>query len=308
MLEYRSAAKLLNTYIIPLEKWYDDNGRVHSSFQLHRTVTGRLSTRDPSLQNIPEEGFEKKPELDIRALYIAPPGKVLLYADYSQAELRVAAVLSQAPFLMEAYKRGDDLHTQAAIDRYGPDFTPRQRFFIKTVNFGILYGRSAASLARDTRLPGMTQAVAAQYVRDYFARMPAVRQWIRVVQQRTRQHGYAETSFGRRRRFGLITGETVGRIQRQAVNFMCQSTASDITLTALIRLTKRLHGLAEVLLTVHDSILFECLPQHLAEVARIVKETMVEVPLEFLGDTVPFTVALEVGQRWGELTPYEEKR
>jgi len=302
---YKKLAKLFSTYIVTLPDIYDDRKRVHTSFRIAGTVNGRLSSADPNLQNIPREGFQARPELDIRSLFVASPGMTLVHADYSQAEFRVFAWLTQDPFLLRAYREGDDLHDEVSVDMYGEGFSKEQRVQAKMVNFGLLYDRSAHSLARDTRLPGMTQREAVAYVDAYFARMPKARAWQRAQKKKARTQGYVETIFGRRRRFGLTTGKNMDEVGKQAINFPPQSIANDLTLISLTRLHYILERVAYILLTVHDSILSECLPEHVKEVARTMKETMEAVALEFLGDSVPFTVDIETGKRWGELHKYE---
>lgn len=303
--DYRKVAKLFSTYIVNLPDLYDDQQRVHTSFRLAGTVTGRLSSAGPNLQNIPREGFQARPELDIRSLFVASPGMVLVHADYSQAEFRVFAWLCQDPFLLNVYREGLDLHDEVSVDMYGEGFSKEQRVQAKMVNFGLLYDRSARSLARDTRLPGMTLSEAITYVNEYFARMPKAREWQRMQRKKVRTQGYIETIFGRRRRFGLTTGKNIDEVGKQAINFPPQSIANELTLISLTRLHYVLNEVACVLLTVHDSILSECRPEHVPKVARTMKETMEAVALEFLGDSVPFTTDIETGKRWGELHKYE---
>lgn len=295
LAEYRKKSKLYSTYVKGVAEAVEDDGRVHCTFLLHGTETGRLSSRGPNMQNIP-----RGPE--IRNAFIAPPRHVLLQADYSQAELRVLATLSGDDFLRDVYLTGKDLHDEVAREIYGPNFTKEQRVRAKAVNFGIAYGRTEYSLAKEYN---MSKAEAKQLINDWFARMPKAKRYIQESRQKPRKGQIPETPFGRRRRFGLITDDNAWAIENEAVNFPIQSTASDLTLRSAIILHEKLKGKAHILNLVHDSILFEVPEDNVKEVAQIVKEVMERVPQEELKTDIPFVVDLEVGQRWGSLKKYE---
>lgn len=303
--QHRHVAKLLGTYIEGMQQRVDSNGRLHTNFLLFGTVTGRLSSANPNLQNIPSDPDDPYGR-QIRNLYIASEGMKLLYLDYSQAELRMIATLSEDPFLVEVYQGDRDLHNETATEIFGPDFTSRQRFFAKTVNFGLPYGRSARAIAKDVNLPGLSQATAEEFITRYFERIPKVVAWIESVKRTVRAQGYVESKTGRRRRFPLRTDDIIAEVERQSVNFMSQSGASDTTLCSLIHIHNELKGRAHVLLTVHDSILLECPSEHVEEVAREGIAIMERTGAELWGDLVPFRASAETGDKWGSLVSLKE--
>uniref|UniRef100_A0A6M3J2I4 DNA-directed DNA polymerase n=1 Tax=viral metagenome TaxID=1070528 RepID=A0A6M3J2I4_9ZZZZ len=301
--EHRHLAKLLGTYIVGLQKRAEGD-RIHTNFLLFGTVTGRLSSRNPNLQNLPSDPGDPYGS-QIRDLYIASEGMSLIYLDYSQAELRMIATLSEDPFLIDVYQKGGDLHNETSIELFGPNFTPRERFFAKTVNFGLPYGRSAAAIASDVNLPGLSRAQAEEFITRYFERIPRVVQWIEETKKTVRAQGYVESRTGRRRRFPLRTDDIIAEVERQSVNFLAQSGASDTTLTSLIHMHHELAGRAHVLLTVHDSVLLECPTEHVEEVAKEGVAIMERTGEELWGSLVPFKASAEVGERWGSLRELE---
>ena len=301
MLGYRGAAKLLSTYFIGYEKCVDGDGAIHTSFLLHGTVSGRLSCASPNMQNTPRE-----PKM-ARNMFRARDGMTLLQADFSQVELRVFAWYTQDPFLLEVYREGRDLHSEVAREMFGADFTKEQRVAAKAVNFGTIYGRSAGALAMDANLPGMSVQEAQTYIEHFFQRMPRAMAWIKAIQKRAVEKGELMTPLGRRRRFPLITFENRSEIERQAVNFMCQSLASDFTLVSLVEIHNRLktQGWGNVLVTVHDSIIVECKPEHVQQVARMMHNVMTTTPTKLignrLGEIVPIEADFDIGTHWGML-------
>ena len=300
LVHHRHLSKLLGTYIEGAQQRVDPYGRLHTNFLLFGTVTGRLSSRDPNLQNLPSDPDDPYGN-QIRNLYIASEGMSLVYLDYSQAELRVLATLSEDPFLVEVYQGNRDLHNETSIELFGPNYTSRQRFFAKTVNFGLPYGRTARALAKDANLPGLSQQLAEEFITRYFERIPGVVRWTEGIKRLVRAQGYVESKTGRRRRFPLRTDDIILEVERQAINFLCQSGASDITLKSLITIHNELAGKAHILLTVHDSILLECPIENVEEVAQRGKAIMAQVAEGIWGPLVPFKASSEVGERWGSL-------
>lgn len=302
LLQYRKAKKLYSTYIEGLEELMDRDGRVHTTFNLHGTVTGRLSSSRPNLQNIP------RPDTDggrVRNLFVATPGYILVQGDLSQAEVRVLAYYSQDKTLIEAMEH-EDIHTRTAslMFRVSPEeVTKELRTAAKRITFGLIYGMSTQSLAREL---DVSLAEAEELVDKFFSIFPKAREWIEDTKAFVLAHGYVETPFGRRRRFDVITRENRGEVLRQAVNTLIQSVASDLTLSALIRLGNAFLGEDEstrLLLTVHDSILLETRSE-VAEIASIVKKEMEQVP-SWVG--VPFVAEVEVGWRWGSLQKWQHE-
>jgi len=300
LVKHRHLSKLLGTYIEGAQRRVDPSGRLHTNFMLFSTVTGRLSSRDPNLQNLPSDEGDPYGS-QIRNLYIASEGMSLAYLDFSQAELRVLATLSEDPFLVEVYQGDRDLHNETSVELFGPNYTSRQRFFAKTVNFGLPYGRTARALAKDVNLPGLSQRVAEEFITRYFERIPGVVRWTESIKRLVRAQGYVESKTGRRRRFPLRTDDIILEVERQAINFLCQSGASDTTLRSLIAIHRELAGRAHILLTVHDSILLEAPTEHIEEVAREGVAIMARSGLEIWGPLVPFRASAEIGGRWGNL-------
>lgn len=293
---YRHAAKMYSTYVMALEDKLDINGRAHTSFLLHGTVTGRLASRDPDLHNQP-----RGPK--IRNLYIASPGHTLLYPDYSQVEFRILAVLAKDEYLLQCYREGRDLHAETVKLFWGEDADLQDeeiRMIAKNLNFGINYGRTPQGVAADAELK-ITVREAQVYIAQIYKQRPGVAAFAKECKRQAHEDGVLETLFGRRRRFPLITAANAAGTGRQARNFPIQSTASDCKLTALLRLKEALPPEAHLLLEVHDSILLEC-PTHMVdEVARMTRDIMEAVPRELVGDSIPWVVDVKVGHRWGSL-------
>lgn len=298
ILDYRLKSKLLSTYVDGLLDRVDPvDGRVHADFLLFGTETGRLSSRNPNLQNIPQLVGPI-----IRRAFVAEPGYILVEADYSQLELRIAAYYSRDRVLLKAYREGLDIHTQVAADVFRVPYdkvTYEQRYIAKYIDFGIIYGRQAHSLA--TGELQCSVAEAQSYIDRFLSQFPDLRAWIRQQQAQAIEQGFVETPFGRRRRFPLVTDENVGDIQRQSVNTPIQSLASDVCLTSLTRLVNTLDlRKCRPVSTVHDSILFEVLEAEVdryVEIIRTEMETGCPIPIT---DTVPLKVDLKISHSWGE--------
>lgn len=304
VLEHRELTKLKSTYVDALPALVNPaTGRLHTSYHQTGTVTGRISSSAPNLQNIP---IRSPLGRQVRRAFVAQPGWVLLGADYSQIELRVLAHISGDPGLTAAFRRGEDIHASTAaaifdipIDRV----TPEQRRFAKQVNFGLIYGMSVGRLARDGGIPQME---AENFVAQYFGRFPKVREYLERTLAQAKNQGYVETLLGRRRYFPVL--QTVSpaqeqarrRAEREAVNAPIQGSAADIIKRAMLNLHRALHerGLAaRMILQVHDELVLEVPREELPAVTPLVREMMESAyPLR-----VPLKVDLSVGTNWGEM-------
>ena len=258
ILEWRALQKLKGTYIDALPNLvHPQTGRVHTSFNQAVAATGRLSSSDPNLQNIP---IRTELGREIRRAFIAEPGCLLISADYSQIELRVLAHLSEDESLIEAFKRGNDIHDRTARAVFGSksglnEYELRRR--AKIVNYALLYGKTAFTLARDI---GVTPQAAQQFIDAYFDGFPAVRGFIEETIARARETGMVKTLFGRRRLVPELTSRNAqirAAAERVTVNLPIQGTAADILKCAMIDLHRTLAHRASMILTVHDELLFE---------------------------------------------------
>ena len=297
ILEYRGKLKMLRTYVEALLDAADDEGRVHTNFNLHGTVTGRLSSSDPiNLQNIPRTE-------EARNAFIATPGYTLVEADLSQAEVRVLAWYCKDPNLIKALAEGGDLHIRTAsiMFRKKPEeVTKDLRQAAKRLSFATIYGQSVEALAKEL---GVSVTEAKELQEQFFSAFPRAREWIKAQQELALATGVVTTPFRRKRRFEYITRDNKAEVLRQAVNAPIQSVASDITLSALIRVGHKLgnNQNTRLLITVHDSILLETTEDPI-EVARWMKQEMVG---DVLDNTVPFDADVKIGPRWGSLKEVE---
>ncbi|MGE5361213.1 MAG: DNA polymerase I [Bacteroidales bacterium] len=304
ILEWRALMKLKGTYIDALPQLINRvTGRVHTCFNQAVAATGRLSSSDPNLQNIP---IRTELGREIRGAFVADEGHVLISADYSQIELRVLAHLSGDQALAEAFRDNVDIHDRTALKVFGPDsgIDPHElRRRAKIVNYALLYGKTAFTLARDI---GVTQQAAQEFIDAYFAGFPGVRQFIDRTLEEARQTGVVKTLFGRRRAVPELTsrnGQLRQAAERVAVNMPIQGTAADILKRAMIDAQQALdarnaqgHKPARMILTVHDELLFEAAEADADAVAAIVKEKMESaVPL-----SVPVVVDVGIGKNWKE--------
>ena len=290
---YRYVSKLISTYIDGLGKLADSNGVVHTEFNQTKTETGRLSSSEPNLQNIPVRDDEGRV---LRALVVAREGNVLVSADYSQIELRVMAHLSGDENLISAFRNGEDVHTSVAKELFGTETpTANERRVAKTVNFGIIYGMSSFGLSE--RL-GIFPREAKEYIDKYFARYPKVKEYLDGVVASAREKGYAESLLGRRRAIPELTS---GKFQqrafgeRAAMNMPLQSTAADIIKIAMLKVHKALSGMqAKLILQVHDELIVDTPLSELDSVITILRQEM-ESAVEL---TVPLTVEVGCGRDW----------
>lgn len=294
ILQYREYQKLLTTYIRPLPALADQNSRVHTNYAPD-TATGRISSKNPNLQNIPS-----RTELgrEIRQAFIAPKGRVLLAADYSQIELRLAAHFSHDPVMLEAFQSGRDFHAETAA-KIGVD-----RRTAKVINFSILYGKGAFGFAQDM---GISVAEAKAYIDQYFKTFKGLRQYLDELIEQARTVGYLETMDGRRRYFpALQTGNHNQRAaaEREAVNFPIQGSAADLLKAAMIKLAPLLPPESLLILTVHDELVLEVPESEVEATAKLVQTVMTEV-IELL---VPLEVEIKSGPNWNQLEPIKLKK
>lgn len=300
LLAWRSLSKLKNTYVDVLPRLVNpETGRVHTSFNQAATATGRLSSSNPNLQNIPVRGDWGR---RIRECFIAPAGSQILSADYSQIELRVLAHLSGDEALAQAFTDGEDIHTRTALALFdvAPDkVSPEMRRTAKTVNFGVLYGMSAFGLAASL---GITRAEAAHFIEEYFSAHPGVSAFIARTVEDARQCGYVSTIMGRRRPVPELSSSNHNtRLlgERLAVNTPVQGSAADIIKIAMLRIHDELKGgelKSRMILQVHDELLFEVAGGEEDEVARLVVEGMQEA-VEL---SVPLVVEYGMGKNWAQ--------
>ncbi len=299
VLEYRELTKLKSTYTDGLLKTIAADGRIHTTFQMTVTDTGRLSSREPNLQNIP---IRRELGAGIRRMFVAGPGNVLVDADYSQIELRLLAHMSGDETMQNAFLTGEDIHTVTASQVFGlprEAVTAHMRAQAKAVNFGIVYGISAFSLSQDI---GVTPYEAKAYIDTYMEKYHGVREYMASVIAQGKEQGYVATLFGRRRYLPELTASNFNLRafgERVARNMPIQGTAADVMKLAMIRVYDRLKAevpAAKLLLQVHDELVVEC-PEALAEeTARILREEMEGV----VSWSVPLTVGTGIGKSWAD--------
>jgi DNA polymerase-1 len=298
ILEWRALAKLKTTYVDALPALIDPtSGRLHTSFNQTVAATGRLSSSDPNLQNIPVRTAEGR---RIRAAFIAAPGRRLLSADYSQIELRLLAHLSGDPALTAAFRSGDDIHARTAADVFGHLSAPEGRRLAKVINYGIVYGMGPARAAREL---GVSLADATAYIAEYFRRYAGVRAFLDATITQARQRGYVSTVLGRRRylpELGARDAAVRQFAERAAVNTPIQGSAADLIKRAMLDVHARLRERAldaHMLLQVHDELLVEVVEADASAAAAVVRQAMEGVwPLN-----VPLRVDVHVGGSWAEV-------
>ncbi len=299
ILEYREQAKLKSTYVDALPRQADAAGRVHTRFNQAVTATGRLSSSDPNLQNIPVRSELGR---EVRRAFIAGDGYRLVVADYSQIELRVLAHFSEDPGLIAAFAAGEDIHRATAARVFGvaPELvTPEQRRAAKTINFGLIYGMGAQALGREL---GITSRQAQGFIDAYFQQFPRVRSYMEEVRERARRGGKVSTLFGRHRYIaGLDSANQAVRAnaERQACNAPIQGTAADLIKLAMIRLATELRRCVagtHLLLQVHDELVLEVPTDHVEEVANLAREVMAQAATL----AVPLQVDVGVGTTWAD--------
>ncbi len=300
ILEHRSLCKLKSTYTDSLPRQiHPRTGRVHTSYNQAVTATGRLSSTDPNLQNIPIRNEQGR---RIRQAFIAPPGYKIISADYSQIELRIMAHLSQDPGLLKAFSQNNDIHTITAAEVFGlplERITSEQRRYAKTINFGLIYGMSSFGLSQQL---GVSREVAQAYVDRYFARYPGVKFYMEAIRAIARKQGYVETLLGRRLAIPEINSSQMQRrrgAERAAINAPMQGTAADIIKIAMISLDNWLKvskADIKMIMQVHDELVFE-VAEELVEMAipQIEKHMVQAIKL-----AVPLAVNISMGNNWDE--------
>jgi len=294
----RELAKLKNTYTDALPKLADSNQRIHTTFNQDVAATGRLSSTNPNLQNIPirtEQGRK------IREAFIADEGNVLVSADYSQFELRLAAVMAGDTALINGFKSAVDIHTKTASEVYEvpiDEVTKDQRRAAKVINFGVLYGMSPRGLAANT---GMSFIQAKHFIDQYFELRAPIRKFIDATLKQAREDGYVETYYGRRRPTPDVHSSNFmvrSGAERAAANMPIQGTEADLMKRAMLLVDQKIKGKGEQILQIHDSILIECPAENANEIATILKETMESVAPEL---PIPLQADVNIGNNWGEL-------
>ena len=304
MLEWRQVAKLKNTYTDTLPgEINQETGRVHTSYSLASTTTGRLSSNDPNLQNIPIRSEEGR---KIRQAFVAPKGTVLMSADYSQIELRLLAHMADIDVLKNAFHNGVDIHAMTASEVFGvpiEGMDPMTRRRAKAINFGIIYGISSFGLANQL---GIGRKEAQDYIDSYFARFPGIRDYMERTKSFCREHGYVTTLFGRRCHMPMINEKNGARrafAERAAINAPLQGTAADIMRRAMIRMHDALNAsrlTARMLLQVHDELIFEVPEAEVDEMRELAVGVMQGAALPAVEIAVPLIVEANTGCNWDE--------
>ncbi len=301
ILEYRQLTKIKSTYIDTLPTLVNPRtGRIHTSFNQTRTTTGRLSSSDPNMQNIPVRG-----ELggQVRQAFIAPAGSLLLGGDYSQIDLRALAHLSGDAALVEAFQNDEDIHAATASRLFGvapEQITPDQRRFAKTVNFGVIYGMSGYGLEQATEL---SREEAGKFIKSYFEKYPGIRKYLDDTKERARRDGYVQTLLGRRRYIPDINSanrQVREAAERMAINMPVQGTSADIIKIAMIDLAREMEKRklkSKMLLQVHDELVFE-VPKGEMDAMRALVSQVMEAAVKL---NVPLRVDTKTGQNWGEM-------
>jgi DNA polymerase I len=301
ILDYRQLIKLKSTYIDALPCLINEKtGRVHTSFNQMRTTTGRLSSSEPNLQNIPVRGDLGR---EIRRAFIAAPGTVLIAGDYSQIDLRVLAHLSQDAGLLEAFRQDKDIHAATAAQLFGvsmEEVKPDMRRLAKTVNFGVIYGMSEFGLEQATEL---SRAQAGQFIDAYFKKYPGVAGYMASTREFAHRNGYVQTLLGRRRYIPDINASNRmvrEAAERMAINMPVQGTSSDIIKVAMIDLSREMESRrlsSRMLLQVHDELIFEVLPNEVDEMTDLIRTKMCSA----ISLSVPVKVDIKSGLNWGAM-------
>jgi DNA polymerase-1 len=301
ILKYRQISKLKSTYVDALPALINHKtGRVHTNFNQTGTATGRLSSSDPNLQNIPVRGETGS---KIRKAIVAPPGAYLLSADYSQIDLRVLAHLSQDPGLIAAFAHDEDIHAMTASKIFGipaDEVTPEMRRNAKTVNFGVVYGMSDYGLEQATNL---SREEASQFIALYFEKYPKVKEYLEATKEQARKLGYVQTVLGRRRFLPEINSSNRmvrEAAERMAINAPVQGSSADIIKIAMINLHREMGKRklkSRMLLQIHDELLFEVPEAEVAEMKSLVAELMSRA-FEL---RVPVKIDIKLGRNWGEM-------
>src|SRR5450432_590750 len=304
LLDWRQVAKLRSTYTDALPGYVNpQTHRLHTSYALAATTTGRLSSSEPNLQNIPvrtEEGRK------IRRAFVAAPGYKLASADYSQIELRLLAAIADIEALKKAFREGLDIHAMTASEMFGvpvKDMPGEVRRRAKAINFGIIYGISAFGLANQL---GIAREEAGAYIKKYFERFPGIRDYMEETKTFCKKHGYVLTLFGRKCHYPDIVNSNASIRafnERAAINARLQGTAADIIRRAMVRMDAALAKEklnAQMLLQVHDELVFELPEGEVARTLPVVKKVMEHAPMPALDLSVPLAVDARAADNWDE--------
>lgn len=305
LIEYREMCKILSTYIIGIKDKIDPDNRIRTDYKLHGTVTGRLSSSEPNLQNIPKPKKNKfsKP---IRNMFIVPDGYTLVGADLAQAELRVPACISREQSMKDAWENGIDMHTQTAMDAFGVTdpklIDSNMRDVGKTLNFSVMYGKQAPTLASQWGIP-VKQAQG--YLDKFFAGKPMLKAYLDSKKQEAQDTCQIVAKTGRIRRFGMITQNNLHRVLNQAINFEVQGMAGDINTLAsgwMNQWCKKNQPTSKVVLMVHDAIYVECKDEHTEQVVTVLCDFMSKAGKEILNDDwIIIKADAKTAKRWGQL-------
>ena len=294
LLALRKLKKLHSTYVLSLLDKRDGAGRIHTTYSLHGTTTGRLASKNPNLQNIPRDKT-------IKTLFGAAPGHLILECDYKSAELRALAMYSQDPFLIRVFCNNFDMHDETAAAMFGKDFTPEQRMQAKMINFGIMYGRGPKTISEACNI---SVQEAQESINKWLARMPAAAAYLKSRREAIKSGCVLTTPFGRKRRFPYVTAQMLNTYQNEACNFAIQSVASDFTLLTGIRIQPQLQQYgASIVNLVHDSLVVE-LPKdrEIAEhLFKWVPEQMGVTPAQWFDLPFKFVADATIGTHWGRL-------
>jgi DNA polymerase I len=299
VLDWRQLAKLKSTYTDALQDHINpDTGRVHTSYSLSGAVTGRLSSTDPNLQNIPIRSEEGR---RIREAFVAPKGRVLVSLDYSQIELRILAHMADIPALRQAFADGIDIHAMTASEMFNvplDQMTSDIRRQAKAINFGVIYGISGFGLARNLRIP---RAEAQGFIDRYFERFPGIKEYMAATITFAQTNGFVQTLFGRKINTPEINakGPAAGFAKRAAINAPIQGTAADVIRRAMIRMPDAIAGIdAKMLLQVHDELLFEVAEDAVAALIPIARDVMEGAADPAVKLSVKLTVEAGQGLNW----------
>lgn len=305
VLEYRGVAKEKSTYVVGILNRRDIDGRVRSNFSLHITATGRLSSKEPNVQNIPSANGVG----NVRRAFIPKKGKILMEVDYSGAELRWLAFLSNCPVLKSVFIEGRNLHKETAVALYGKGFTPTQKMRAKAVNFGIPYGREAQSFKEEFNISiEEAQGMIDNWLNNYYG----ARDYLNWCAAQVLEGKYLQTPWGNRRRAGLVTSESLHSLQNEYKNFPIQSSSSHTLLYSAMKLEKELKEKydVDILDLIHDSMLLE-VPMDLETVkavSKLTSEFMASVPATLFNCDVPFATDTDLGPDWGNLKAFNNEK
>ena len=304
ILDWRQLAKLKSTYADALPSFVNPRtGRVHTSYAMAATTTGRLSSSDPNLQNIPVRNEEGR---KIRKAFIAAPGYKLMSADYSQIELRLLAHIADIPSLKRAFADGLDIHAMTASEMFGvpiKDMPGEVRRRAKAINFGIIYGISAFGLANQLGIP---REEAGAYIRKYFERFPGIRDYMEATKKQARADGFVRTLFGRKCHFPRINAANPSERafnERAAINAPIQGSAADIIRRAMVRMDDALAAAklsSRMLLQVHDELVFETPEDEIEPTIALVRKIMVDAPHPAVALSTPLQVDARAAANWDE--------